>query len=114
PSFSSVELLREAARVLSPAGQLFLLARNRLNPMHLLQLSRKGSQGDGPDTAAVLAPRLPYRPSTRNGYVRLLADAGLRAETIYGMLPAVEEPYYVVPADQPGPMRFFLDSIFGS
>jgi SAM-dependent methyltransferase len=110
-----VELLREAARVLNSDGYLFLMVGNRLNPMQLLQLSRK-TTNEGADNRGSARPSLEpkYQSRTLKGYQRLLAGAGFKTETIYGILPAIEEPFYIVPADRQGPIRFFLDSLFGS
>jgi SAM-dependent methyltransferase len=100
-------LLKEAARVLTPGGCLFLNAANPLNPARLLG-ARPGKAGPA------ASPRPLARGRTLPGYRRALASAGLRLQEQWGILPSVAEPFFVVPLRSRGALRYFLDSLFAN
>jgi SAM-dependent methyltransferase len=119
-------LLHEVARVLKPGGWLFLMAANRLSPTRLfppawLQPSRwkrstsAGALGGGERLFgwSGISSRRPKYLSLP-GYQKALVEAGLQSRAVYAVLPSVTEPYYLVPLDGRGALRYLLDMSLSS
>jgi SAM-dependent methyltransferase len=93
-------LLAEVSRLLAPGGWVFVNVRNRLD---LGRLLLRGDAAEG-------APRA--RHLTLRGYRRALAAAGLARQAVFGLLPSVSEPFYIVSLSHASALRYFLNGLF--
>jgi SAM-dependent methyltransferase len=92
-------LLAEAARLLAPRGWVFVNVRNRLDLGRLLLRGQSAAAGA-------------HTSLTLSGYRRVLAASGLTRQAVYGVLPSVSEPFYIVSLSHASALRYFLDSLF--